>query len=137
MKLFFPITAAVFAVSFASAQGPVIKAIVPQSAAAGFGQLVTLQGFGLDLINNPVINFQPVLGGATIHCSFNIPVASNTNELYIRRASNSPSCVVPVDNYNVVIPAGFSPGTVLVQLKTSIGVATSRPSNALKLQIVP
>lgn len=207
--------------SIASAQ-PLIRKVIPESAAAGFGQLVTIQGFGLALSGGPVVHFQPVLGGATINCSFNLPFASTDNELYIRLAVNA-GCTLPVGTYlmsvqtsqgtspnfsftvtvnvaspmarfiqnaagaqitqaktgdsirvfgygidstnakvvfsqggnsvavNAVgniglpgvgavatIPAGFTPGTVLVQLRALIGISNGSPdSNALKLTLVP
>ena len=37
----------------------------------------------------------------------------------------------------VSVPAGLSPGTVLVQLGTNIGSSGNSPSNALKLTIIP
>jgi hypothetical protein len=222
MKLFLSsIAAALVAASFASAQQPVIKAVVPETAAAGSGQLVTVQGFGLQLANNPVAKFQPALGGATITCSFNIPVVSNANELYLRLSVVN-NCQLPVGSYimrvessqgaspgyafdvklnpatpivrsitnpsllpitqakagdsiivfgygidltgakvvfsqgfssvtvnatgiaaasgvgaKVTVPAGFTNGTVLVQLEARVGPLTNSPSNAQKLQIVP
>ena len=222
MKLFVLSIAAATLLAFETqAAQPVVKAIVPEKGAAGFGQLVTIQGFGLDLADNPVITFQPALGGAAINCSFKIPTASNTNELYIRLAING-QCSLPVGSYimniqtnqgftnpyafdvtlnpatpivksifgatgapitqarvgdsitvhgygidatnakvifsqgaatftvnaagvvgsngvgaKVNVPAGLSPGTVLVQLGTNIGSSGNSPSNALKLTILP
>ncbi len=220
-QLVLSITAATLLALETSAAQPVVKAIVPEKGAAGFGQLVTIQGFGLDLSSNPVLTFLPALGGAAIQCSFNIPSASNTNELYIRLAING-QCSLPVGSYimnlqtsqgssnpyafdvtlnpatpivksifgatgtpitqakvgdsivvygygidatsakvilsqgattftvngagtigtngigaRVNIPAGLSPGTVLVQLGTNVGPLGNSPSNALKLTIVP
>ena len=222
MKLsILPISAATLLALEAYAAQPVVKAIFPEKGAAGFGQLVTIQGFGLDLSDNPLITFQPALGGAAIHCSFNIPGASNTNELYIRLTIVN-QCSLPVGSYimniqtnqgstnpyafdvvlnpatpivksifsaagapitnakvgdsitvygygidvinakvifsqgtttftvnaagiigtsgvgaKVNVPAGLSPGAVLVQLGTNIGSSGNSPSNALKLTIIP
>jgi IPT/TIG domain len=214
---------ALLAISSVSAQ-PVIRKVIPESAAAGLGQLITVQGFGLALALNPVVNFQPTAGGATIHCSFPIPAASNDNELYLRLVvTGTGSCQLPVGSYlmsiqtsqgtsqthsfavtvnlaspmerfiqssagtqitqaksgdlirvfgygidlanakvvfsqgaNVVIvngtgnvglagvaaaatiPAGFTPGPILVQLRGVIGTTNGSPdSNALKLTLVP
>jgi len=71
-KLFYAALATALCVT-TSAQ-PVIRNIVPTTGTAGFGQLITIQGFGLNAANNPVVNFQPQAGGATLHCSFNMPV---------------------------------------------------------------
>ncbi len=203
---------------------PVIRNIVPTTGTAGFGQLITIQGFGLKLANNPVVNFQPQAGGATLHCSSNMPVPNNDNELYLRLAANTPSsCVLPTGGYvltittsqgtsspffynvtssvgtplvtgaflsltaapitsfrvgdsiiiagfgidtvfakvvfrqgatriavnatgvagfilgaKATVPAGLLPGTVLVQLETSVGgVSNLNPSNSLKLTVNP
>ena len=194
--------------------------MVPETGAAGVGQLVTVQGFGLALTENPVASFQPALGGATIQCSFNFPGVSTDNELYLRLTASG--CTLPVGSYllsiktnqgiaspysfdvklnpatpivrfigniqgspitaartgdtivvygygidavnakvvlgqgantqtvsaggiggplgmgaKIVIPAGFTPGTLLVQLQAHVGPSGSSPSNALKLTLVP
>ncbi len=203
---------------------PVIRNIVPTTGTAGFGQLITIQGFGLNAANNPVVNFQPQAGGATLHCSFNMPVPNSDNELYFRLAvTGANSCVLPAGGYlltittnqgtsspffysvtssvgtplvtaafssltaapitsfrvgdsiiitgfgidtmlakvvfrqgatrvavnatgvagfavgaRVTVPAGLLPGTVLVQLETTVGgVSNLKPSNSLKLTVNP
>ena len=99
---------------------PVIRNIVPTTGTAGFGQLITIQGFGLNVANNPVVNFQPQAGGATLHCSFNMPVPNNDNELYFRLAVGGANpCVLPTGGYLLTVTTNQGTSTPFFYSVTS------------------
>src|SRR5262245_41265312 len=53
-----------------AAEPPVIRAMIPENGAASFGQMITIQGFGLAPSNRPTVIFTPALEGDDITCNF-------------------------------------------------------------------
>ncbi len=100
MKIFTLLTLSLSAVAIAQ---PVINNIVPTSAAAGPGQTITMQGFGLAPANNPVLTFQPLSGGAAPTCFTSSSFTDN--ELYFNLNVSTPTvpCLVPSGSYFVTV----------------------------------
>lgn len=63
---------------------PAIRSIVPGEGAAGFGQLVTIQGFNLFDPNLPHLTEVTFTNGATTTKAFVFEAPSTRNEVYVR-----------------------------------------------------
>ncbi len=100
MKTFTLLTLSLSALVMAQ---PVINNIVPVNGAAGPGQSVTMQGFGLAPANNPVLTFQPRFGGAVPTCFAGYSFTDN--ELYINLFLSTPTvpCLMPSGSYFVTV----------------------------------
>lgn len=100
---------------------PIITTIVPDSAAAGFGQLVTIQGFNLLVPGSTTVTLTPQGGGPSITCAFVFVSPSSANEIYVR--------------FHIAFgfpggPCTVSPGKYEISVTTTAGV-----SNPVKFQI--
>jgi hypothetical protein len=108
---------------------PRITTLVQQHAAAGRGQLVTIQGFHLFVrdattVNATTVTLTPLLGGSPTSCVsvFNAP--SSGNELYVRlgvfESPNPPGC-------SKSTPSTVAPGLYRVTVTTPGGTSNAVP----------
>jgi hypothetical protein len=65
-------------------QKPVIRFIVPSSAAAGTGQLITIQGFNMYSLSNRSLTVVTVTQKGVVYTPFLFQSPSTANELYVR-----------------------------------------------------
>lgn len=63
---------------------PVIRSIVPYSAAAGIGQMVTIQGFNIYTQSHPSLTVVTVTQKNVPYSAFLVQGPSNDNEIYVR-----------------------------------------------------
>ncbi|MBM3734441.1 MAG: hypothetical protein FJW39_01530 [Acidobacteria bacterium] len=94
MKNFFAILA--LAAWTLSAQ-PVVMNVVPETAASGFGQLITIQGSGLAPSNNPKLTMVNDATGQASTCPFTLNPAGTDHEMYVRLASGG--CILAAGKY--------------------------------------
>lgn len=92
---------------------PVIRSIVPANAAAGIGQMITIQGSDVFVLGSTTVTFTPKDGGAPFSCAFVFSSPSNSSELYVR-----------------LDPSKIAPGKYEVTVTTSVG-----GSNKLGFQV--
>lgn len=93
---------------------PIIRSIVPANAAAGSGQMITIQGSDVFVLGSTTVTFTPKDGGAPFSCAFAFSNPSNSSELYVRLkfAPLNPGCTVP---------SNIAPGNYEVTVTTSVG----------------
>lgn len=111
--------------------------LVPDTVAAGAGQLLTIQGFDLFVAGSTTVTLTAVGTGATNHCVFVFDAASSATELYVRlgvfESPNPAGCsapipsVVPPGKYKLTVttPAGTSP-PILLKVKSKPGTPVPR-----------
>ncbi len=98
---------------------PIIRSIVPENGAAGFGQLITIQGSDVFVLGSTTVTFTPK-GGAPSSCVFVFPSPSNSNEFYVRLGVFSAEVPPPP---GCTIPSEIEPGKYKVTVTTSTGVS--------------
>lgn len=69
-------------------RAPRIRNLVPTQAAAGFGQLVTIQGFNIFSTATPTVTRVRITQGAIASDAFVFQAPSNPNEVYVRLPNN-------------------------------------------------
>ena len=108
---------------------PRITTLVEPHAAAGRGQLVTIQGFHLFVRGDTTVTLTPLLGGSPTSCVAVVNAPSSGNELYVRlgvfESPNPPGCSKSIPStigwglyrVNVTTPGGTSNGVPLLVAK--------------------
>ncbi len=107
---------------------PIIRSIVPDTAAAGLGQMVTIQGSDVFVRGSTTVTFTPRDGGDPSSCVFLFAPPSNTNEIYVRLGFFQE--IFPVPPGCDIVPFGLPTGKYSVRVTTSVGT-----SNELNFQV--
>jgi hypothetical protein len=136
-RLGLPLLLLSLGVRIAGAQSapPRLADIVPEHAAAGIGQLITIQGFHLLVPGATTVTLTPVFSGSPTTCVSVLPPApSGPNELYVRlgvfQSPNPAGC-------SNSIPSMIGPGLYRVTVTTPGGTSNAVPLAVFKPPATP
>lgn len=107
---------------------PIIRSIVPDTAAAGLGQMITIQGSDVFVMGSTTVTFTPRDGGDPSSCVFLFAPPSNINEIYVRLGFFV--VISPAPPGCDIVPFGLPTGKYGVRVTTSVGT-----SNELNFQV--